>query len=346
MTQLSARTNLPKAIKPTGNPKPNNNTMSHAHNKNIGGNSPVSAKDTLRTNHKNLLKQYFDGIEDTSNNPHFTVSQEPLFTRDGAPTEYWCNRRDDNGYVVGNVSDHYTIIQHGDLLAKTKQAFALQGLDNWKEESVVWNHGARMATTYTFGNYVRRVKADTMKRGDDVALRISVRNSHDGSSQARFNVGMLRLICSNGMTALENEISANKRHKGNINLEFLSLGVAQAVTQFEKSLELFGALANRVILQRQGEVILQSLVHRKVMSERFYKEVSQVWNRPSYEEDTGRNMYNLYNAITERITRHYDDRGQVEVSDRINQASLQSLSRLTFDEEFFANTQKNTPALN
>jgi hypothetical protein len=82
------------------------------------------------------------------------------------------------------------------------------------------------------------------------------------------------------------------------------------------------------------------------MSERFYKEVSQVWNRPSYEEDTGRNMYNLYNAITERITRHYDDRGQVEVSDRINQASLQSLSRLTFDEEFFANTQKNTPALN
>lgn len=318
--------------------------MSNAHN--IGGNSPVSAKDTLRTNHKNLLSQYYDGLASTDNNPFFTVSQEPLFTRDGAPTEYWCNRRDDNGYVVGQVSDHYSIIQHGDIINQTKTAFVMNGLSNWTEHHDVWKHGARMNTTFTFGNYVRKVKANSMQRGDDVALRISLSNSHDGSSQATFRVGMLRLVCTNGMTTLQNEISANKKHKGVIDLQFLSLGVAQAVTQFEKSLVLFGNLADRTIKQREGEVILQSLVHRKVMSERFYKEVSQVWQRPSFAEDAGRNMYNLYNAITERITRHYDDRGQVEVSNRINNGALESISRLAFNEELFAHTIKNTPALN
>jgi len=311
-----------------------------------GGNSPVSVKDTLRKNHQNLLEQYFDGVEKSDNNPYFTVHQEPLFTSDGAPTEYWCNRRDDNGYVVGNVSDNYTILQHGDLLNQTKKAFVLQGLSHWEEHSSVWNHGARMATTFTFGNYVRKVKAGSLMKGDDLAMRITVRNSHDGSSQARFNVGMLRLVCTNGMTSLQNEISANKRHKGVISLEFLSLGVAQAVARFEESLVLFGCMAERPILQRQGEVILQSLVHRKVMSERFYKEVSQVWQRPSYEEDRSRNMYNLYNAITERITRHYDDRGQVEISERINQSSLESLARMTHDADYFDTIQKNTPALN
>jgi len=319
--------------------------MSH-NARNNGGNSPVSLKDTLRQSHKNMLQQFFDGVEETNNNPYFTVHQEPLFTRDGAPTEFWCNRRDDNGYVVGQVSDHYSVIQHGDLIEKTKMAFVINGLSNWGEHSTVWKHGARMSTTFDFGNYVRKVKANSMQKGDDVALRISLYNSHDGSSQATFRVGMLRLVCTNGLTTLQNEISANKKHKGHINLEFLSLGVAQAVKQFEDSLVLFGNLADRSIKQREGEVILQSLVHRKVMSERFYKEVTQVWQRPTFAEDSGRNMYNLYNAITERISRHYDDRGQVEVSNRINSGALESISRLAFNEELFAHTMKNTPALN
>jgi hypothetical protein len=148
------------------------------------------------------------------------------------------------------------------------------------------------------------------------------------------------------MTSLQNAISANRKHKGDIDLEFLSDGVAQAVQQFEKSLVLFGSLAERVIKQREGEIILQSLVHRKVMSERFYKEVSQVWQRPSFAEDAGRNMYNLYNAITERITRHYDDRGQIEVSNRINSGALESIARLHDNEELFAHTIKNTASLN
>jgi len=320
--------------------------MSHAHNENIGGNSPVSAKDTLRTNHKKLLEQYYDGIESNNHSPYFSVRQEPLFTSDGAPTEFWCNRREDNGYVVGQVSDHYTIIQNEDLINQTKTAFVMNGLSGWEEHHDVWKHGARMATTFTFGNYVRKVKAGTMQKGDALALRISLYNSHDGSSQATFRVGMLRLVCTNGMTSLQNAISANRKHKGNIDLEFLSDGVAQAVQQFEKSLVLFGSLAERVIKQREGEIILQSLVHRKVMSERFYKEVSQVWQRPSFAEDAGRNMYNLYNAITERITRHYDDRGQIEVSNRINSGALESIARLHDNEELFAHTIKNTASLN
>ena len=320
--------------------------MSHAHNKNIGGNSPVSAKDTLRTNHSNLLKQYYDGVDSTTSNPHFNVRQEPLFTSDGAPTEYWCNRREDNGYVVGQVSETYSVIQNTDFIDKTQAAFSLNGLSGWQEKHDVWKHGARMSTTFTFGNYVRKVKANSMQKGDDVALRISLYNSHDGSSRATFRVGMLRLVCTNGLTTLQNEISASRKHKGDIDLEFLSLGVGQAVQQFEKSLVLFGNLADRSIKQREGEVILQSLVHRKVMSERFYNEVSQVWQRPTFSEDAGRNMYNLYNAITERISRHYDDRGQVEVSNRINNGALESISRLAFNEELFAHTIKNTPALN
>jgi hypothetical protein len=243
---------------------------------------------------------------------------------------------------VGQVSEHYSVIEHRELLDRTEMAFALQGLSNFKRDIVSYNHGARMASTYTFGNYVRRVKANSMKKGDDLALRISVRNSHDGSSQATFRVGMLRLVCTNGMTSLQNEISANKRHKGVINLEFLSLGVAQAVKQFEESLTLFGALANRKIMQREGVIILQSLANRKIISDRFHQEVAQVWNRPSYEEDQDRNMYNLYNAVTERISRKYDAKKQVEASDRINQATLTAIATLSNNDDMFERVMKGT----
>lgn len=303
-------------------------------------------KELNRIIHKKTMENYLDGLTDTDNNACFTVSQEPLFTADGTPTNYWCNRRDDNGVVVGQVSQHYSVIQHCDLLDKTELAFHNQGLSNFKKDTIVWNYGARMSTNYTFGNFTRFVKGTKMNKGDELAMRISVRNSHDGSSQALFRVGMLRLVCTNGMTSLTSEISANKRHKGVISLEFLSLGIAQAVTQFEGSLRLFGALADRDIKQREGEIILQHLVHKGTMSERFYKEVSQVWQRPSYQEDSGRNLYNLYNAITERVSRHYDERGQVEVSDRINTGSLTTLNRLMVDDSFFETVLTKTPSLN
>ena len=310
--------------------------------KNIEGNSSASPKEALRISHKQLLDQFSDGVPETSNDVDFSIKQEPLFTRDGTPTNYWCNRRTDNGMPVGQVSEHYSVIEHRDLLDRTEMAFALQGLSNFKRDIVSYNYGARMASTYTFGNYVRKVKANSMKKGDDLALRISVRNSHDGSSQATFRVGMLRLVCTNGMTSLQNEISANKRHKGVISLEYISLGVAQAVKQFEDSLMLFGALANRKIMQREGVIILQSLANRKILSDRFHQEVAQVWNRPSYEEDQDRNMYNLYNAVTERISRKYDAKGQVEASDRINNATLTAIASLSNNDDMFQHVMKST----
>ena len=48
--------------------------------------------------------------------------------------------------------------------------------------------------------------------------------------------------------------------------------------------------------------VLQNLVKTNILSEKTREPIAQLWNDPEHQEDKGRNLYNLNNAITQHMT--------------------------------------------
>ena len=53
--------------------------------------------------------------------------------------------------------------------------------------------------------------------------------------------------------------------------------------------------------------ILQNLTNAKVISEKVRESIAHIWNAPTFEEDKGRNLYNLNNAVTQHMTHDVAD---------------------------------------
>jgi hypothetical protein len=66
-------------------------------------------------------------------------------------------------------------------------------------------------------------------------------------------------------------------------------------------------LAQVELTQGQGITILQNLANAKVFSEKVREAIARVWNDPTHEEDKGRNLYNLNNAVTQHLTHEVAD---------------------------------------
>jgi hypothetical protein len=60
--------------------------------------------------------------------------------------------------------------------------------------------------------------------------------------------------------------------------------------------------------------------------------IEAVWRNPAYEEDTDRNLYNLYNAATQFLTRNVSTE-RYEYSERVNRDLLKVFSGKTRDED-------------
>ena len=75
----------------------------------------------------------------------------------------------------------------------------------------------------------------------------------------------------------------------------------------KNSLDVYSQMARLEVSQEQGLIILQNLANGKVFSEKVRESIAQIWNTPSYEEDKGRNLYNLNNAVTQHLTHEVAD---------------------------------------
>jgi hypothetical protein len=101
-----------------------------------------------------------------------------------------------------------------------------------------------------------------------------------------------------------------------------------SIQGFNKGTEVFARLAERTIGNDEGNVILDNLTKRKVIAERNVDKIKILWNGPKRPEDKARNLWNLYNAITE-FTTHQIEPTSYELAARINKGSLHALNRAT-----------------
>ena len=243
----------------------------------------------------------------------FTVKQVPLFDEQGRRSGFFGNQRADTGGILGVTSDRYGIVQHGSLIEAAEEGFENAGLGAFERNVYVTGDGARMRAHYDFKDQTRALRREDRQVGDEVGLRLTLQNSFDRSLRVSFALGMLRLVCTNGMTTLENEVSMTKKHSANVETNFLEDAIAKAES-----------LTQRTIEHDQGLTILGNLVRMGALSDRMSGEIAKVWNSPEYDLDKARNLYNLYNATTQHLTRNVEDT-RSELADRTSRNVFKKL---------------------
>jgi hypothetical protein len=259
-------------------------------------------------------------------NYNFNVIKEPLFCKDGAIAEdFYATRREDTGAVLGVVGKNYQIVQNSDLLDVVSDTFNKKGYDFELTPRIIGN-GEKMIASYRFKNITKEVK-----KGDIVGFGINVQNSFDGVWKVVENLNLLRLICANGMTKNDQQFSLTQRHTNKLDIKLIGDALEKSMEAFLIQIEQFQIMAKREVTQTQGERIIANLVNKSAFSERTSEKIIQVWRNPAYSEDTDRNIWNVYNAITQ-IAR--DDKSII-TSNKMTSQSLRLLSNAMEDSTIF-----------
>jgi hypothetical protein len=229
----------------------------------------------------------------------------PHPTKEGK-SGYFMNIRQDNDEILGWTTERYGLVHHSDVLDRADEAFEARGIDVTRKV-IVTEGGAKMRAQYDLQGDL--YKAEVPAVGDVMAYRLTAQNSYDRSLRISFALGLVRLICTNGMTTTEKEIEMVKKHSTNINIGDLITEDAldSALAKLKNGLNVYSRLAGVELEQKQGLAILQNLTNAKVFSEKVRENIAQIWNNPTHEEDKDRNLYNLNNAVTQHLTHDVAD---------------------------------------
>jgi len=224
----------------------------------------------------------------------------------GEKSGYFMNVREDNDEILGWTTDRYGLIQNSDLLDRADQAFSDRGI-NVERNVIITEDGAKMRAQYDLQGDM--FQSEVPEVGDVMAYRLTAQNSFDRSLRVSFALGLVRLVCTNGMTTMEKEVEMVKKHSTQVNIGDIISDDAldRALAKLKSSVDVYSRLASVNIEQEQGLNILQNLTNAKVISEKVRESIAHIWNAPTFEEDKGRNLYNLNNAVTQHMTHDVAD---------------------------------------
>ena len=247
----------------------------------------------------------------------------------GDKTGLFANIRQDNNEILGVVSKRYSIVNNKDITDRADSALESAGMP-YKRKVYSLEGGRKMKAYYDIGvddegKVINEAMTRKVSKGDIMGFRLIAQNSFDRPLRVSFALGLIRLVCTNGMTTMEKEISMIKKHSQSFNLDDFIAGDAleTAIKRLDRSVDVYKLLADQEVSQEQGISILNNLTtprFKKVLSEKAREGVSRIWNNPTHNEDADRNLYNLNNAVTQYFTH---DQDSVEYAQRSSKRVLE-----------------------
>ena len=247
----------------------------------------------------------------------------------GEKTGLFANIRQDNNEILGVVSKRYSIVNNSDILGRADSALESAGMP-YKRKVYSLEGGRKMKAYYDIGvddegKVINEAMTRKVAKGDIMGFRLIAQNSFDRTLRVSFALGLIRLVCTNGMTTMEKEISMIKKHSQSFNLDDFIAGDAleTAIKRLDNSVNVYKLLADQEVSQEQGISILNNLTtprFKKVLSEKAREGVARSWNNPTHNEDADRNLYNLNNAVTQYFTH---DQDSVEYAQRSSKRVLE-----------------------
>ena len=290
-----------------------------------------------------VVKQSTDASYRVSTRPLYDLTDEQIamLNDEGSDPTFagvYGNFRKGVTTALGSCSERYGIVQTPDITSDIEQIFADKGVDKWEKTVRVIGTGERNYVTYDLkgdGMTHELKRREDRRVGDELGLRLTVKNSYDRSLRLSVQLGFLRLVCTNGMVALAKEFELTRRHQSGIDTSFLGEGITKALGMADDQAKIFDRLAESEIKQEQGATILSNLEKKKVITSSNMKDsIEAIWNDPSYGEDNGRNLYNLYNATTQHLTRVVEPK-RFELAQKVNTNVLRKLNKMSLDQNTF-----------
>ena len=254
----------------------------------------------------------------------FTVERVPLKLPSGTQSRMYAHVRTDTGEELGHGTEQYGFIQNADLVGMADEAFEERGMVPTSKRIVVCGRGERLYAQYDFANERAQVRREDRQVGDELGMRLTLQNSFDRSLRASVALGMLRLVCTNGMTTMENEFGMTRKHSSNVELGFISKAIGQAKASFQDAAKGFELLGERGITQDQGRNIIDQLNKSKVLSNVVRDGIAKIWDNPTHAEVEARNLWTLYNATTQHLT-HAVNEDRFEYSNTVSNNVLRRL---------------------
>lgn len=224
-------------------------------------------------------------------------------TLDGEKTGWHAVRRTDmTGKValLGMAKDNYAVVPNDELVNTAREAFTNLKADNYEEKLFCTLGGSRFYGEYTFKDKTIEVP----KVGDTIGLRLTLNNSYDRSCKVGFSMGFVRLVCTNGMVTNTRDYDFNQLHSGKVPIAEAQDAIERAFNGFNAdSMAIFGDMAHQEITQKQGEIIVDNMAIKSLVSAAARDSVKMIWADPTHQKaDANRNLFNLYNAFTQHLT--------------------------------------------
>jgi hypothetical protein len=203
----------------------------------------------------------------------------------------------------GNVSEYYTHIP-------THQVIEDMGKLGWGVIDAKQIKSRKQSGEGTQKHMIVFRHPDLMvegKDGDNVWPQIIMTNSHDGKNSFTFQAGMYRLVCSNGLVIADQEFGSMKiRHMG-YDFETLRNTIGSMVERLPLTVESMNKFKSTELSQEQKYDLA-----RKALETRFqvqenqkvdliYKVDLDKFLTPVRKEDSGNDLWSVFNLIQERI---------------------------------------------
>ena len=233
----------------------------------------------------------------------------------GDKSGYFMNVREDNDEILGWTTDRYGLVQNSDILDRADEAFQARGI-SVDRKVIITEDGAKMRAQYDLQGDA--FQAEVPQVGDVMAYRLTAQNSFDRSLRVSFALGLVRLVCTNGMVTMEKEVEMVKKHSTKVSIGDIISDDAldRALAKLATSVNVYSRLAQVELDEEQGLNILKTLTQGKVISEKLREEIAKIWIAPTHDEDKGRNLYNLNNAVTQHVTHEVAD-SRFEYANRV-----------------------------
>lgn len=214
------------------------------------------------------------------------------------------NFREGVGRALGSCTERYEVVNNRDLNGVVDGTLDKHpSLKNYEKRVTVIGDGERVYSQYTWKNSEYNFRVGNPKVGDEMGLRLTVKNSFDRSLRLSVALGFLRLVCTNGMTSLSKEFDLTRRHQSGVDISFFSEGIEGALSKIADQRDMFNTMAAKKITEEQGASLLNGMVRKGILASSQRDSIEAIWHDPSYDEDKERSVYNLLNAGTQHITR-------------------------------------------
>ena len=201
------------------------------------------------------------------------------------------------------------------------------------EDIKVTHDYSKMYARYNFMD--ETVKLPNVK--DTLGLRLTAHNSFDRGSRVYVTVGAVRLVCSNGMTAVDQAFNLFQKHSSKLTLGFVSEALDKAMDAFaalSKEDNVFAKMVDVALTQEEGLAVISNLG----LSSPLRSGIAQIWNEQQsnashrWQQDSDRNLYNLFNAATEHLT-HSVETSRFEYAGDQTESVTKKINRLVHNPE-------------